>query len=78
MTTLQLYQAFPEEKMVGMYEFMTPTLVLRDLELIENVLVSNFSTFPGRGDFLFEPDSILYESVFSISGFKWRAIRYFS
>lgn len=72
----QVYNAFPGERMVGMYEFMTPSLVLRDTELIEQVLVKDFSTYPDHGPFLMEPKSILFESVFAMSGIRWRAIRY--
>nr|XP_024219728.1 cytochrome P450 6B4-like [Halyomorpha halys] len=72
----EVYNAFPGEKMVGMYEFMTPSLVLRDIELIEQVLIKDFSTYPDHGPFLMEPKSILFESVFAMSGIRWRAIRY--
>ncbi|CAH1395598.1 unnamed protein product [Nezara viridula] len=71
----EIYNAFPGERMVGMYEFMTPSLVLRDTELIEQVLVKDFSTYPDHGPFLMEPKSILFESVFAMSGIRWRAIR---
>lgn len=70
-----MYHAFPEERMVGMYEFMTATLILRDPELIKTVLVSEFSTFPDRGPMFFNPGCVLYSSVFSLGGNKWRAIR---
>ena len=61
--------------MVGLYEFMTPTLVLKDPELVEQVLIREFSTYPDHGPFLFEPSSVLYESVFNMSGERWRALR---
>ncbi|CAH1397052.1 unnamed protein product [Nezara viridula] len=71
----KMYHAFPEERMVGMYEFTTATLILRDPELIKTVLVSEFSTFPDRGPIMFNPGCILYWSIFSLGGNKWRAIR---
>ncbi|CAH1395599.1 unnamed protein product [Nezara viridula] len=73
----KIYHAFPNERMIGMYEFMTPTLVLRDPELIEQVLVREFSTFPDHGPLLIEDDSLISESVFALtgSGAKWRAVR---
>nr|WLK66391.1 cytochrome P450 [Eocanthecona furcellata] len=71
----EVYRAFPKERMVGMYEFLTPTLVLRDPQLIENVLVKEFSTYPDHGPLFFEPGSISYQSVFSITGIRWRALR---
>ncbi|XP_014292683.1 cytochrome P450 6k1 [Halyomorpha halys] len=73
----KIYNAFPDERMVGLYEFMTPTLVVRDPELIEQVLVRDFLTFPDHGPFLIEDDSIISDSVFALlgSGVKWRAVR---
>nr|UYG55597.1 cytochrome P450 6K1 [Arma chinensis] len=73
----KIYRAFPNERMVGMYEFMTPTMVLRDPEVIEQVLVRKFSSFPDHGPFLIEDDNLIAESVFGLrgSGAKWRAVR---
>nr|WLK66390.1 cytochrome P450 [Eocanthecona furcellata] len=71
----KVYKAFPNERMVGLYEFMTPTLVLRDTQLIEQVLIREFSTFPDHGSFLFEPSSVMYDSIFNMSGIRWRALR---
>lgn len=60
-----------------MYEFMTPTLILKDPELIEQVLVREFSIYPDHGPLLIEDDSLISESVFALtgSGAKWRAVR---
>ncbi|XP_014288222.1 cytochrome P450 6B1 [Halyomorpha halys] len=71
----EIYKAFPKDRMVGMYEFLTPTLILRDPALVENVLVKEFSTYPDHGPLFFEPNSISYESVFTISGSRWRGLR---
>ncbi|CAH1395601.1 unnamed protein product [Nezara viridula] len=71
----EIYKAFPTERMVGMYEFLTPTLIIRDPTLVENVLVREFSTYPDHGPLFFEPSSISYESIFTITGIRWRALR---
>jgi len=39
----KLYDEFPEEPYVGIYEFLRPVLVIRDPELIKQVLVKDFS-----------------------------------
>ena len=39
------YDEFPEEPYVGIYELTTPSLLLRDPELIKHVLVKDFSYF---------------------------------
>lgn len=45
----QLYNEFPSEPLIGIFQRRTPTLVVKDLDLIKNVLVKDFSTFADRG-----------------------------
>ena len=40
-----LYDAFPGERYMGIYEFNKPTLLVRDPELIKHVLVKDFAHF---------------------------------
>lgn len=40
-----IYNAFPEERYIGFYEFLQPILLVRDPKLIESVLVRDFSHF---------------------------------
>jgi hypothetical protein len=41
----QFYDAFPEERFVGLYEAMNPLILIRDPELIKHVMVKDFSHF---------------------------------
>jgi cytochrome P450 family 6 len=43
--TKELYDAFPEERFVGFYEGAKPIILIRDVELIKNVMVKDFSHF---------------------------------
>jgi hypothetical protein len=43
--TKEFYDAFPEERFVGLYEGMKPMILIRDLELIKHVMVKDFSHF---------------------------------
>lgn len=44
----QLYRAFSSEPFVGIFVRATPTLILKDLDLIKNVLIKDFSVFAER------------------------------
>ncbi|CAG9785254.1 unnamed protein product [Diatraea saccharalis] len=44
-----LYNSYPKEKVVGLYRFNTPILLLRDLDIIQHVFISNFDSFVNRG-----------------------------
>jgi len=39
----KLYDEFPEEPYVGLYQFLSPMLLIRDPELIKQVMVKDFS-----------------------------------
>jgi hypothetical protein len=41
----EFYDAFPEERFVGLYEAMNPMFLIRDPELIKHVMVKDFSHF---------------------------------
>lgn len=45
----EIYAACKNEPMVGLYTIRSPALMLREPELIKDVLVKNFSTFSERG-----------------------------
>jgi cytochrome P450 family 6 len=41
----ELYEKFPQEPYVGIYECLTPVLLIRDTELIKQVMVKDFAHF---------------------------------
>ncbi|PSN34611.1 hypothetical protein C0J52_20552 [Blattella germanica] len=74
-TISSFYNKFEGEKLAGLYRFSTPALMLRDPELIKDVMVKDFKNFYSRG---IEPDlkrNPLLENLFAISGSKWRNLR---
>ena len=71
-----VYDAYPDKSMVGVYINRTPHLVLRDPELVKSVLISNFANFHDNN---FEIDSVLdplvAENPFFNHGEKWKTER---
>ncbi|PZC85155.1 hypothetical protein B5X24_HaOG200102 [Helicoverpa armigera] len=45
----ELYKQYPNEKVVGLYRMMSPTLLVRDLDIVKQVLIKDFESFPDRG-----------------------------
>lgn len=48
-TLQRIYHKFSSEPVVGIFVRRTPTLVIRDLDLIKDVLIKDFSVFAERG-----------------------------
>ncbi|XP_013140389.1 PREDICTED: cytochrome P450 6B5-like [Papilio polytes] len=69
----EIYDAFPEEKVVGVYRMTTPCLLLRDLDVIKHVMIKDFDTFVDRGvEF---SKSGLGMNLFHADGDTWRVLR---
>ncbi|XP_063832184.1 cytochrome P450 6B2-like [Ostrinia nubilalis] len=70
------YWKYPDEKAVGYYRSTTPELIVRDPELVKEVLISGFSHFYARG---FHPYPKVIEPVlrhlFIVEGDLWKMLR---
>ncbi|KRT84339.1 hypothetical protein AMK59_1315, partial [Oryctes borbonicus] len=53
---VNLYRTFPEERYIGMYQGMLPTLLVRDPEIIKQITVKEFDHFVNHRTFI--PDGI--------------------
>ncbi|KAF2898150.1 hypothetical protein ILUMI_08020 [Ignelater luminosus] len=66
-----------QERYVGLYQFLLPTLILRDPELIKQVAVKEFDSFPEH--IMFAPeesDPLWAKNLFAMpGGEEWRDIR---
>ncbi|KAF2894715.1 hypothetical protein ILUMI_11460 [Ignelater luminosus] len=72
-----VYNSFPKERYFGIYQFLQPTLVIRDPELIKRIAVKDFETFPEHRTFVPEDvDPLFAKNLFSLSGGeKWHNMR---
>ncbi|XP_045774770.1 cytochrome P450 6B5-like [Maniola jurtina] len=71
-----LHRAFPEERFVGFFEGNTPAVLVRDLELIKQVLLTDFRYIHHRGAIpLTEFTEPLMRNLFTIEGDVWKLMR---
>ncbi|XP_014363275.2 cytochrome P450 6B5 [Papilio machaon] len=73
MVLKDIYDKFPKEKVVGIYRMTTPCLLIRDLDIIKNILIKDFDLFADRGvEF---SDEGLGVNLFHADGDRWRVLR---
>lgn len=68
-----IYNEFPKEKVVGIYRMTTPCLLIRDLDVIKNVMIKDFDIFSDRG-VEFSKDG-LGANLFHANAETWRVLR---
>nr|AGF69216.1 cytochrome P450 CYP9Z18 [Dendroctonus valens] len=71
-----IYDMHPDTRYTGLYQFATPSLMLRDPELIKQITVKDFDHFTDHRKFV-EPESdpIRSGNLFALKGTKWREMR---
>ena len=71
-----IYNYYPNVRYVGVMDFATPTVILRDPRLISEMFVKNFKHFPNHRSFVSEEaDPIFGRNVFSLKDDRWREMR---
>lgn len=71
----RVYKEYPNEPVVGIYARKTPILVVKDLDLIKDVLIKDFSHFMDRGLKIHEKVEPLSQHLFSLEPKRWRPLR---
>lgn len=71
----KVYLEYPDEPMVGLYARSSPILLIRDLDLIKDVLIKDFSTFSGRGIRVNTNAEPLSQHLLTLEPEKWRPLR---
>ncbi|XP_011704040.1 PREDICTED: cytochrome P450 9e2-like [Wasmannia auropunctata] len=71
-----IYNCWPNAKYVGLMDFNTPSVLLRDPELIRDIMVKDFEYFPDHRSFVDENVEPLFgKNIFSLRGDRWREMR---
>ncbi|XP_076040302.1 cytochrome P450 6k1-like isoform X2 [Oratosquilla oratoria] len=73
-----LHKIFTKSKtpFFGMYQFVKPKLIVKDMEILKKILVKDFDHFSTRREMEFsESDHIYSEMLFMVNGERWKQIR---
>ncbi|OXU30705.1 hypothetical protein TSAR_012773 [Trichomalopsis sarcophagae] len=73
--TSQVYEAYSDEPLVGLFTNRKPVLMLRDPEIIKSVLVKDFSVFSDRGFRSATKAEPLSQHLFALEPKRWRPLR---
>lgn len=71
----KIYRRFPDKKYCGFYQMRTPYLMIRDPELINNILIKDFTHFTDHGFHSHPEVNMLASSLFFMNGQRWRIMR---
>ncbi|KAF6207970.1 hypothetical protein GE061_016419 [Apolygus lucorum] len=73
----RFYNSFPDVPYYGIYDYSKPVLLLKDVDLVERVLIKDFQHFNDRGTGagVDEQANPLDMNLFNMTGNKWRAMR---
>lgn len=63
------------EPFVGIYLFFRPAILIRDAELVNNVLTRDFQHFHDRGTYYDTKADYLSGNLFSLPGEEWKSLR---
>lgn len=69
----EIYNAYPKEKVIGIYRMTAPTLIIRDLDVVKQILIKDFEAFPDRG-IAFSKEK-LGDNLFHCDSDTWRVLR---
>lgn len=65
----KLYDSYLEAKYIGMYNFQTPVIIIRDPEIIRSITITNFDAFLDRTNSAEEKrDPISPKDLFNLNG----------
>ena len=72
---LEIYNWFKKENFFGVYRVRTPSLILRNPELVKNVFVKDFACFCNRGIPVNNSQDPLMGHLFNLEGKTWKGLR---
>ncbi|XP_037036009.1 probable cytochrome P450 6a14 [Bradysia coprophila] len=74
-TFFEFYNRFKHNKIYGLYFSYRPSLIVNDPEVIQEVMIKDFTSFHDRGLFVDEKVDPLSAHLFFLGGQKWRDLR---
>ncbi|XP_063231331.1 cytochrome P450 6j1-like [Bacillus rossius redtenbacheri] len=72
----KVYDSNPDQPVVGLFAFRNPILMVRDLEVVQSIMVKNAHAFLDRPvNISQESNPLVSRSLFALKGKKWRHLR---
>nr|XP_031847205.1 cytochrome P450 9e2-like [Nomia melanderi] len=71
----QIYNTHPEAKYVGFFNFLTPVIMVRDVELLKSTIVKNFEHFQDHGSQKNSSEPLFSKNLFALRGERWKEVR---
>ncbi|XP_017779587.1 PREDICTED: probable cytochrome P450 6a23 [Nicrophorus vespilloides] len=72
----ELYNQYPDSNYVGFYKFFKPGVVIRNPEIIRDIVIKEFSSFHDNDFYLSEHDDFIFgNNPFVLRGPKWKVVR---
>ncbi|CAB3233377.1 unnamed protein product [Arctia plantaginis] len=69
----EIYKQYPEEKVVGVYQMTSPGLLIRDLDIVKQILIKDFELFPDRGTYFSKKG--FGENMIHCDSYTWKNLR---
>ncbi|XP_076657346.1 uncharacterized protein LOC143361655 [Halictus rubicundus] len=71
-----IYKENPDTKYIGVYDFSTPMIMIRDPELIKSVTVKNFEHFQDHRSLKADDiEPMFSKNLFALTGERWKEVR---
>lgn len=70
-----IYKQFPNERYFGIIDFVIPTLVVKDPDLIKLILVKDFNSFSDRLGLTGNPKEYMLKHLLNLVGKEWKDMR---
>ncbi|BFZ16368.1 hypothetical protein BsWGS_19407 [Bradybaena similaris] len=71
---LELYQQYKDKKVYGVYDTQGAILMVKDLDMIKDIMVKSFNNFVNRR-VLLEIDSPIKDNLLTLKGDHWKHVR---
>jgi len=71
----ELYNTYKSDRMIGIFARKSPVLVIKDPDLIKDVLIKDFSVFATRGFPTFKKAEPLSQHLVALEPKRWRPLR---
>ncbi|KAL2728642.1 putative cytochrome P450 6a17 [Vespula squamosa] len=70
-----VYNSYKDERYIGLFYRSKPILLMKDPQLIKDVLIKDFSNFPQRDTNVTEKVDPLSQNLFFLEALRWRLLR---